>query len=64
MIYNEKEWHEDGTPVIKSTEERYGIRGGQGHSADEIFDGATSVAVLLGIFVFIAACFGIMEIFS
>lgn len=58
MIFNEKEWKDDGSLIAKpNIEEKYGISGGQGHSADEIFDGATSIAVLVGIAVFLTACY-------
>lgn len=48
MIYNEKEWQEDGTPIVNTTtEQKYGVKGGQGHSAEEVVASADAVGLVL-----------------
>lgn len=51
MVYNEKEWQEDGTPIVnkltESVEQKYGVKGGQGHSAEEVVASADAVGLVL-----------------
>lgn len=51
MVYNEKEWQEDGTPIVNkptdSVEQKYGVKGGQGHSAEEVVASADAVGLVL-----------------
>lgn len=51
MVYNEKDWQEDGTPIVnkptESVEQKYGVRGGQGHSAEEVVASADAVGLVL-----------------
>lgn len=51
MIFNEKDWQEDGTPIvnkpIESVEQKYGVKGGQGHSAEEVIASADAVSLVL-----------------
>lgn len=51
MVYNDKDWQEDGTPIVnkptESVEQKYGVKGGQGHSAEEVVASADAVGLIL-----------------